>query len=217
MIKLTRGERFSDARAQLPAGKNSMDDVAEATGVSKSLIQALENDNSNRDVGYSKIVLLAKYYGVSVDYLLTLTDTPSPDPIVREICEYTGLSPDAVSLLHWWSSWGDLEEVRTVNLLLENIQYDYKGYNARPVLELITLFLKFDPPKDMYYLINKKGEISQHRPVRIDGKIKINSSANLVTSKMLESTYTSQIGEALFLFKKYISDASKGEKSDGEY
>ncbi len=94
--KLTRGERFKDARSRLPKGENSMDRVEEATGVTKSLIQALEDDNSNRDVGYSKVKALAEHYQTSIDYLLCLTDIDTPDQDDRTICEKTGLTPLAL-------------------------------------------------------------------------------------------------------------------------
>ena len=45
MVRLTRGERFKDARTvHNQHKKQTMDEVAAATGISKSLIQALEDD-----------------------------------------------------------------------------------------------------------------------------------------------------------------------------
>lgn len=43
---------------------------------------------------------IADFYGVSTDYLLGRTETSNPDPKIQEICEYTGLSEHAVSVLH---------------------------------------------------------------------------------------------------------------------
>lgn len=73
MTTLTRGERFKGARLDHNQhGKQTMDDVAAATGVSKSLIQALEDDENDRSVGYDKVAKLAAYYGVSANWLLCL-------------------------------------------------------------------------------------------------------------------------------------------------
>ena len=68
-MELTRGERFKDARiVHNQHGKQTMDEVAAATGISKSLIQALENDDKERSVGYDKVAALAAHYRVTADY-----------------------------------------------------------------------------------------------------------------------------------------------------
>lgn len=100
MARLTRGERFKDARLiHNKHGKQTMDQVSEATGLNKSMIQALENENDERSVGYDKIVLLSKHYGVSSDYLLCLSDIRSPSANKKAIIDQTGLSEDNVNLL----------------------------------------------------------------------------------------------------------------------
>ena len=71
MAKLTRGERFKGARLDFNQHqKQTMDEVAAATGISKSLIQALEDDENDRSVGYDKVAKLAAHYHVTTDYLL---------------------------------------------------------------------------------------------------------------------------------------------------
>ena len=74
MARLTRGERFKDARiVHNRNGKQTMDEVATATSVSKSLIQSLEDDSINRSVGYDKVAKLATHYRVTTDFLLGLS------------------------------------------------------------------------------------------------------------------------------------------------
>lgn len=81
MCTLTRGERFKDARTvHNQHGSQSMNDVYEATGVSASMIKELEDDEKTRSVGYEKVAILAKHYGVSADFLLGLTKDPSIQP-----------------------------------------------------------------------------------------------------------------------------------------
>lgn len=43
-----------------------------------------------------KIVAVAKYYGVTADYLLGLSDNPSVDPHIQSACKVTGLSLEAI-------------------------------------------------------------------------------------------------------------------------
>lgn len=97
MTKLTRGERFKDARiVHNQHNKQTMDEVAAATGVSKSLIQSLEDDTIKRSVGYDKVAKLAAHYRVTTDYLLGLSDNPFPE---NNTIDDLGLSPKAVKAL----------------------------------------------------------------------------------------------------------------------
>ena len=97
MAKLTRGERFKDARiVHNQHKKQTMDEVATATGVSKSLIQSLEDDSVNRSVGYDKVAKLAAHYRVTTDFLLGLSDDPSPMP---SVVDDLGLSLKAVDAI----------------------------------------------------------------------------------------------------------------------
>lgn len=71
---LQRHERFQDARLVYNIhGKQTMDEVAAATGISKNMISDLENPEKDRDVGCRSITKLADYYGVSIDWLMGLT------------------------------------------------------------------------------------------------------------------------------------------------
>ena len=97
MAKLTRGERFKDARiVHNQHKKQTMDEVATATGVSKSLIQSLEDDSVNRSVGYDKVAKLAAHYRVTTDFLLGLSDDPFPIP---SVVDDLGLSLKAVDAI----------------------------------------------------------------------------------------------------------------------
>lgn len=100
MTPLTIGERFKDARiVHNQHGKQTMSEVEAATGVRKSKISDLEND-SERDIGYTNIIALAKHYGVSTDYLLGISDTRSINTEVKAVMQYTGLTEDNVNYLH---------------------------------------------------------------------------------------------------------------------
>lgn len=97
MARLTRGERFKDARLDHNRnGKQTMDEVATATGVSKSLIQSLEDDSISRSVGYDKVAKLAAHYRVTTDFLLGLSDDPFPMP---SVVDDLGLSLKAVDAI----------------------------------------------------------------------------------------------------------------------
>ena len=96
-IVLTMYERFEEARKDKGL---SIQDVTNATGVHKSMISALENepkDGKIRDVGYSNIVKLAQFYGVSIDWLLGISDVRSPEINLQSACKYTGLTEKTIA------------------------------------------------------------------------------------------------------------------------
>ena len=89
------GERFKNARVvHNRHGLQSTKVVSEQTGISTSIINALEN--KTRSVGYEKVIILAKHYGVSIDWLSCLTDDPSPQPCAAD---ELGLSYKAIETI----------------------------------------------------------------------------------------------------------------------
>ena len=69
-IKLTLQEKLRDLRDER---KLTLSDLAGATGIPLSTLQRTEGQDNVR-VGYQDIAALAKFYGVSTDYLFGLTD-----------------------------------------------------------------------------------------------------------------------------------------------
>lgn len=47
-----------------------------------------------------KLIKIAEFYDVSVDYLLGLSNVKSTDTNIKSICDYTGLSEIAIENLH---------------------------------------------------------------------------------------------------------------------
>ena len=78
---------------------------------------------------------------VSADWLLGLSDVKKPDTDLKAVCEYTGLSEEAVNQLHSLNK-TDIADVKsfidTINQLLEQ---DDEGDN---VLEWINAYLAMD-------------------------------------------------------------------------
>lgn len=148
MVRLTRGERFKDARLERNQHKKqTMDEVAAATGISKSLIQSLEDDDTKRSVGYDKVAKLAEHYGVTADFLLGLSDDPSPR---KSAIDELGLSPEAVQWLNKLCS--DYKSSNAINdiftssafhLVIENLCDYYNSIIAEIIYD--NIFLKHFP------------------------------------------------------------------------
>ncbi|MCI6651807.1 MAG: helix-turn-helix domain-containing protein [Ruminococcus sp.] len=52
--------------------------------------------NGDRTISTEYVIKYAKYFGVSTDYLLGLSDVASTDIEIKAICEYTGLTEEAL-------------------------------------------------------------------------------------------------------------------------
>ena len=75
-MKLTIQERLKDLRVERGL---TLEQLAEQTGLSKSALGKYEADDF-KDISPFSIVTLAKFYGVSTDYLLGMTETKNhPD------------------------------------------------------------------------------------------------------------------------------------------
>ena len=122
MATLERSERFKDARILHNInGKQTMDEVAAATGVSKSVIWSLENDEK-KNVGYLNVAALAKHYGVSADWLMCLRNERTADMTIQTICEYTGISETAIEQI---ISFRDDRKIDILNSILTDEQFEY--------------------------------------------------------------------------------------------
>lgn len=70
--KLTVQERLKDLR--VVDAKLTLEELAERTGLSRSALGKYESDETAKDISPFAILTLAKFYGVSTDYLLGLTE-----------------------------------------------------------------------------------------------------------------------------------------------
>ena len=91
-VKLTVQERLKDLRVERGL---TLEQLAEATGISKSALGKYESDDY-KDISPYSIVELAKFYGVSTDYLMGVTETKNhPNTDLHDL----HLSDDMIALL----------------------------------------------------------------------------------------------------------------------
>lgn len=72
--------------------------VAEAIGITRQCLSNYENGQSSPDL--DRLDSLANYYGVSADYIRGASEVKTADVTVQAMAEYTGLSADAIIMLH---------------------------------------------------------------------------------------------------------------------
>ena len=108
--------RFQEAREVYNRhGEQTLSEVSKATGIQKSLLSDLENYDRQRSVGYDKVVILARHYGVSADYLLGLSDVPVISEDIQAAGKTLGLSYDAIMNIRFLAErFGDKDGGRDV-------------------------------------------------------------------------------------------------------
>lgn len=92
--KLTVQERLKDLR--VVDFHLTLEELAERTGLSRSALGKYESDETAKDISPYAILTLAKFYGVSTDYLLGLTENKNhPNTELNAL----HLSDDAIAVL----------------------------------------------------------------------------------------------------------------------
>ena len=74
--------------------KYSQGKLADSCGIKRPAFDKYLDDNM--EIGINSLVKIAKYFNVSTDYLLGLTDAAPANPSKRAVCEATGLNLEAI-------------------------------------------------------------------------------------------------------------------------
>lgn len=80
-------------------GKKSQEEVAREIGISRVALSYYESGDRKPDINV--LSSLARYYKVSSDYLLGLSDTPSLAPEIKGVCDKFGISDKALEYLEY--------------------------------------------------------------------------------------------------------------------
>lgn len=146
-------------------GLQSVETVSKETGISASMINDLEsNVGKKRGASYLKVAQLAKYYGVSSDYLLGLTDIRSTNPDIKFLSEMTGLSEQCIEnlkIIHDTDTKArpdgkvKYETVETINCLVESLS------SKSNALVWIGRYLSVPQISNDGYYVSPSGDIKQ--------------------------------------------------------
>ena len=142
-------------------GPQSTKEVEKETGVTKSLIEDIESTAGKpRNVGYLTVKKLAEYYGVSSDYLLGLSNTPSTKEDIQAACKTTGLTETAINKVKNFQDKAALSAVLEsqklfdlIKAIADSAKYaDNRGYLiGKHMTQVISGQKATVPPEDMDY------------------------------------------------------------------
>ena len=102
--------------------KESRTAIAKDLGCDVSTIT--KHFNGDRAVTTEYLLKYAKYFNVSADYLLGLSDVSRPDVTITAICEYTGLDEKAVEVLKSLKEFHS--SIKTINKLIIDEYYYFE-------------------------------------------------------------------------------------------
>lgn len=127
----------------------TIEQFAEAVGISKSTVGYYENNNRMPDIEI--LSRIADVLNVSADYLIGKTNTTATKGKTKTVCDFTGLSDTAVEYLAELVKNKRFDRIAVINHLFDDIKQDYAffcheenddGELAESILG--ALFLYFD-------------------------------------------------------------------------
>lgn len=125
-------ERFKDYVNQY-----TREEIAAAIGCDTSLVT--KHYNGDRTITLDYAIKYAHFFGITVDYLVGLSDVPTPKADIRAICDYTGLNEDSIFTLNNIKHMAD-EEQESLPIRERDDLFAFDEL-ARRTLDLINAFL----------------------------------------------------------------------------
>jgi len=104
-------------RELMTESKTSQGELASAIGITRQAVSKYMNSSTLPDC--QTLVKIARHFNVSTDFLLGLTAVKTNNADVKSVCEFTGLSDEAVKHLHNAKENGDNKST-----LINALMYD---------------------------------------------------------------------------------------------
>lgn len=124
-------KRLVDLREKKEITQQTLADNLGITRQSLSLYEQAE-----RTINIDLLVKISKFFDVSTDYLLGLTQTKTTDADFKSVCDYTGLSEKAVEKLC------KIKQKNKINALSDTISDLIENENFELALVLASQYLK---------------------------------------------------------------------------
>lgn len=200
--------------------KKTREEIAKGIGCDTSLVT--KHYNGDRNITLEYAIKYAKFFDVSVDYLIGVTTVATTNANIKFVCDYTGLSESTISILHnavqnnMYAILNPLIEYGSIHgffYALENYVYsDYisfaKDYNkATEVIEsdsesvdnkIFEFMNNDDNFSNIYIMRNKKNESIRYN----------------VSDFMIENIFKIELQESLRMIKDDIRNVGESYGND---
>lgn len=209
LAKGVDGLSFGDRLGDLIANKGiTQAELAKSTGICQSrLSDYIAGKEVDREKGTriyaapdcATVITLAKYFSVSTDYLLGLTNVRTTDLQIRDIADKTGLIEECVQHLADSKNRGfyDIHFVLDTLILDDQHVNASKNRNYRSIVNLLWFFLEYDGSGNRK-IINTHGLVSDAN------RNAIYTDTIELDDVIIENATLSEVQQALLNIKKAI-------------
>ena len=141
----------------------SQEELAAALNIDRGTIAKYETQK--RIPSYEHLTAFTEYFNVSTDYLLGIAKNKTPDPDISMICDYTGLSDDAIQTLNVIKGSNVSDTVSALIAELGqciNECINLGSSNKSSVLQKLSSFLEMNTADSTQrFYISKSGKITE--------------------------------------------------------
>lgn len=206
---------FADRLSDLVQAKKneglSHDEISRQIGVSSGVLSEWMSDNKTASI--ENLAKLSKYFGVSADYLLGLSDVQTADVNVRAICENVGLSETACDWLFNLYLEPSIQEsaIKGLNALLECNNFEDLCLSINEMTDAIKILPDNSKwkPVDRRKIIDYINSENENVESNTMGLYKImNKWETVFFYKAAVKEHFSDISDSIF--KKEVSKKPKG-------
>lgn len=195
------GERLGDLINNKGINQSQLSDE---TGIKQSAISEYLNGKQGgtilRAPDCATVISLAKYFSVSTDYLLGLTDVKTPNPNIKGAVELTGLSENTIKVLSNLRNWQVNEESEIIDILVSDCVLKNIGADRshRSILNLLSFFFSYSSNSKIRKQVFSNGLIVD----RTSDPSFISSNAIALDDTVIENAVLAEIQQALISLKK---------------
>ena len=181
----------------------SQSKLAEDLNISRVSMSYYETGSRCPDIDL--LIKMADYFDCSLDYLTSRSDIKSIDTDIQAVCEYTGLSEEAVDILR------NAEHNKTLNVAVLNHlissfgDYEYENNKYRCVLSKIADFFNLGTNK-IYYFKPSENSIIEYDGGEEAHGIMIENEDILIRESDIEELLLKEINSSLIQAKHYYKE-----------